>query len=1048
MNKLLRFLLLTGLLLTITLPDGLAQRRRKAVAPSLAPPTLSFSDTLYQSLRYRLVGPFRGGRSCTVTGVPGQPNLFYFGATGGGVWRTRDGGSTWENISDGYFGGSIGAVAVAPSDPNVIYVGTGEKTVRGNVSSGNGLWKSVDAGQTWTHIGLTDGRHTGRIRVHPRNPDLVYVAVMGDLFKDSETRGVYRSQDGGATWERVLFANSAAGAVDLIMDPGNPRVLFASTWRIRRTPYSLESGGEGSALWKSVDGGDTWTELTGNGLPKGTLGIIGVTVSPANPRRVWALIEAKEGGLFRSDNGGESWSHINQDRALRQRAWYYTRIYADSKDEEVVYVMNVNYHKSTDGGRTFKAYNAPHGDHHDLWIAPEDPQRMIIGDDGGAQITFDGGENWSTYYNQPTAQFYRVVTDNHFPFRIYGAQQDNSTVRILHRTDGYQIGERDWESTAGGESAHIAIDPEDNDIVYGGSYGGYLTRINHRTGERRAINVWPDNPMGHGAEGMRYRFQWNFPIFFSPHDPNKLYAASNHLHASTNEGQSWELLSPDLTRNDSSKLGPSGGPITKDNTGVEYYCTIFAALESPLEPGLLWTGSDDGLIHLSRDGGENWENVTPPADLLPEWTMINSLEAHPTVKGGLYVAATAYKLGDYRPYLLRTLDYGKSWTRIDAGIEAEHFTRVVRADPAREGLLYAGTEQGMYISFDDGASWKPFQLNLPVVPITDLTLKDGSLVVATQGRSFWIIDDLSPLHQLSDQVMAKASHLFAPATAWRMAGSGHRQPRTAGQNHPGGALIHFYLQNVPADSLSLKLVFMEEDGTPIRTFARDDKENPLGEVKAGTNLFRWNLQYPGAETFDGMILWWAETDGPQALPGTYRVRLVVGTDSMEQTLILKADPRLTASGEDLKAQFDYLIRVRDKLSETHLVIKDLREVRDQLKTFASRIKEDSTYTVLATRADELVKEITTIEEALYQTQNRSGQDPLNFPIRQNNKLAHLAALAGVGQAAPTDQAEAFLAEVSAAIDAELEKWTRIREEAIPAFNAEVRSAAVDAIFLD
>ena len=1047
MNHLLRLTLVLTCLIALGQPSLQAQRRR-ATPPPAAPATLTFPDSLYQSLRYRLIGPFRGGRSCAVAGVPGQPNLYYFGATGGGVWRTRDGGSSWENISDGFFGGSIGAIAVAPSDPNILYVGTGEKTVRGNVSSGNGLWKSLDAGQTWHHIGLAAGRHTGRIRVHPQNPDLVYVAVMGDLYQDTDTRGVYRSRDGGQTWERILFADAAAGAVDLILDPANPRTLYASTWRIRRTPYSLESGGEGSALWKSTDGGDTWTSLTENGLPTGPWGIIGIAVSPANPQRVWALIEAAEGGLFRSDNGGKTWSRLNQDRALRQRAWYYTRIYADPQDEEVVYVMNVRYHKSTDGGRTFKAYNAPHGDHHDLWIAPEDPQRMIIGDDGGAQVSFDGGENWSTYYNQPTAQFYRVVTDNHFPFRIYAAQQDNSTVRILHRTDGYRIGERDWEPTAGGESAHLAVDPEDNDVVYGGSYGGFLTRINHRTEEGRAINVWPDNPMGHGAEGMRYRFQWNFPIFFSPHNPDKLYAASNHLHVTYNEGQSWELISPDLTRNDSSKLGPSGGPITKDNTGVEYYCTIFAALESPYEEGLLWTGSDDGLLHLSRDGGQTWENVTPPASLLPEWTMINSIEAHPTVKGGAYIAATAYKLGDYRPCLLRTLDYGQTWTRIDAGIAAEHFTRVVRADPARPGLLYAGTEQGMYISFDDGASWKPFQLNLPIVPITDLTLKDGSLIVATQGRSLWIIDDLSPLHQLTAEIPAKPSHLFAPAPVWRMDGSGRMAPRDAGQNHPGGVLVHFYLAHLPADSLPLKLVFMEADGTPIRTFARGDRTHPLEDLQPGTNLFRWDLLYPGAETVEGMILWWSDTDGPKALPGTYRVRLVAGTDSMEQPFELKADPRVSTSPEGLKAQFDFMIQVREKLSETHRAIKDLRAVREQLRTFARRIEGDTSYTALRTRATELVKELTTIEEALYQTQNRSGQDPLNYPIRLNNKLSHLGTLAGMGQAPPTDQAQALLEELTVAIDAELARWTRIREEAIPAFNAQVRAAAVDAIFVD
>ncbi|MCB0585059.1 MAG: glycosyl hydrolase, partial [Phaeodactylibacter sp.] len=687
-----------------------------------APGTTKYAQRLYDAIQWRNIGPYRGGRSCAVTGVPGKPNLFYFGSTGGGVWRTKDGGQTWENISDGYFGGSIGAIAVSEYDNNVIYAGGGEKTVRGNVSFGYGVWKSLDAGKTWEQVGLRQSRHISRIRIHPRDPNLVYAAVMGDLYQSSEERGVYRSRDGGKTWERILFANADAGAVDLILAPGNSRILFASTWRVRRTPFSLESGGEGSTLWRSTDGGDTWEDLSKKeGFPKGLKGIIGVAVSPVNSEKIWAIIEAEDGGVFRSDDGGEKWTKANSDRSLRQRAWYYSRIYADPQDEEVVYVMNVRYHKSTDGGKTFKPYVAPHGDHHDLWIAPEDNQRMIIGDDGGAQISFDGGENWSTYHNQPTAQFYRITTDNHFPYRIYSAQQDNSTIRILHRTESNIISERDWEPTAGGESAHLAVDPEDDDIVYGGSYGGFLTRLNHRTGEQQAINVWPDNPMGHGAEGMKYRFQWNFPIFFSPHHPDKLYAASNHLHVSYNGGQSWELISPDLTRNDSTRLGPSGGPITKDNTGVEYYCTIFAAMESPYEEGLLWVGSDDGLIHLSRDAGRNWENVTPST--MPEWMMINSIEPDPFTKGGAYIAGTRYKMGDYRPYLYKTKDYGKSWQLITNGIEKEHFTRVVRADPKQKGLLYAGTESGMYISFDDGASWSEFQLNLPVVPVTDLAVK-------------------------------------------------------------------------------------------------------------------------------------------------------------------------------------------------------------------------------------------------------------------------------------------------------------------------------------
>ena len=661
--------------------------QKKAAVP--ARNTLTFDEKLYNALEWRSIGPYRGGRSSAVTGVPGKPNLFYFGSTGGGVWRTTDAGNTWSNISDGFFGGSIGSVAVSEWDNNVIYVGQGEATVRGNVSFGHGIYKSTDAGKTWAFSGLKNSNHV--LRIHPKNPDVVYAAVLGDLFKSSEERGVYRSDDGGKTWNRNLFVNADAGAADLCMDPNNPRILFASTWRVRRTPYNLESGGEGSALWKSTDGGDTWKNISSNeGLPKGIWGISGVSVSPVNSNRIYAIIENDNGGVYRSDDGGAKWAKMNEDRSLRQRAWYYSKIYADTKDEDIVYVMNVSYHKSKDGGKTFKSMNANHGDHHDLWIAPEDNQRMIIADDGGGEVSFDAGENWTTYHNQPTAQYYRVVTDNHFPYRIYGAQQDNSTQRVLHRTDGFSIDEHDWESTAGGESGHIAVDPTDEDVVYGGSYDGYLERKNHKTGESRSINAWPDNPMGSGAEGAKYRFQWNFPLFFSPHNPKKLYAASQHLHVSYNGGESWELISPDLTRNDPTKLGPSGGPITKDNTAVEYYCTIFAVAESPYEKDLIIAGSDDGLLHMTKDGGKNWEKITPAG--MPEWVMFNSIEFDPFVKGGAYVAGTRYKSGDYQPYLYRTKDYGKTWTKITDGIDPSHFTRVVRTDPKRAGLLYAGTE--------------------------------------------------------------------------------------------------------------------------------------------------------------------------------------------------------------------------------------------------------------------------------------------------------------------------------------------------------------------
>ncbi len=996
---------------------------------------------IYSSLQFRNIGPFRGGRSATVTGVANKPNLYYFGGAGGGVWQTKDGGQTWTNISDGFFGGSIGAVAVAESNNNVLYVGGGEETVRGNVSYGSGMWKSIDAGKTWKQIGLKNSRHIGRLRVHPRNPEVVYAAVMGDLYKDTEERGVYRSSDGGTTWERILFANAGAGAVDLSMDPANPRVLYASTWKIRRTPYSLESGGEGSGLWKTTDGGDTWTEITGNkGLPKGTWGINGVAVSPVEGNRVYAIIEnEKGGGVYVSDDAGETWSARSADRALRQRAWYYTRIYADPQDIDGVYVMNVSYHHSTDGGRTFKSNNAPHGDHHDLWIAPEDNTRMIIADDGGAQVSFDQGENWSTYENQPTAQFYRVVTDNSFPYRIYGAQQDNSTVRIRSRTDGRTIGTSDWEETAGGESAHIAVDPENPDIVYGGSYGGFLTRYDHGNNQVRAINVWPDNPMGYGAEGMKYRFQWNFPIFFSPSNSKALYTTSQHVHRSTDEGETWELISPDLTRGEPEKLKSSGGPITQDNTGVEYYATIFAATESHKEPGVIWTGSDDGLLYVTRDDGKKWTDVTP--EDAPKYIMWNSLDVDSRGEGGVFAAGTAYKSGDYTPYLYHTSNYGRTWERIDRGIPRGEFTRVVRQYPGDPNILVAGTEEGLYLSLDAGKNWRSFRQNLPIVPVTDLAFRDDDLVVATQGRSFWVMDDVTPLKQLGTVAKDADFHLFQPADAWRMGGSS-RSSRTAGQNHPGGVNFHLYLSEVMAkDSMPMVLSILQ-DGDTIRSWStKAEEEDAKLELKAGGQTVNWDISYPEGTEVEGMILWWAGSGGPLALPGDYQVAFSVGEREQVRDFTIKADPRVQASAEERQAQFTFMKEVQDKASEAHQVIIDLRKLRSQIKDFQDRIADKG----ITSYGEGIIDSLTAIEETLYQTKNRSGQDPLNYPIRLTNKLAHLNSLMGIGTYKPTAAAYAVKEELTTQIDAEIEKYNRIVDGEVPQYNRMILERGVEVI---
>ncbi|MCB9333920.1 MAG: glycosyl hydrolase [Lewinellaceae bacterium] len=1036
----------TLLLLCLSLSLGYTAFAQKKQTQQTAAPKPAFEEPLFNALEWRCIGPFRGGRSAAVTGVPGKPNLFYFGGTGGGIWRTTDGGRSWENISDGFFGGSIGAIEVAPSDHNVLYAGGGEVTVRGNVSYGSGMWRSTDAGQTWTAAGLKNSRHIPRIRVHPNNPDLVYAAVLGDLFKSSDERGVYRSKDGGKTWEKVLFVNADAGAVDLCMDPTNPRILYASTWRIRRTPYSLSSGGVGSGLWKSTDSGDTWTEITRNeGLPqKDTIGIIGVTVSPVNPLRVWAIVEAENGGVFRSDDGGKKWAKLNDDRNLRQRAWYYTRIYADTEDEDKVYVVNVAYHESKDGGKTFATRRAPHGDHHDLWIAPEDSRRMIMGDDGGAQVSYDGGDTWSTYHNQPTAQFYRVTTDDDFPYRIYVAQQDNSTLRIRHRTEGATIDEGDWEPTAGGESGHIAVDPTDNDIVYGGSYHGYLTRVNHKRKTSRSVNVWPEDNMGHGAEDARYRFQWNFPMFFSPNDPKKLYAASNHLHVTTDEGQSWQTISPDLTTNDKERQKSSGGPITQDNTSVEYYCTIFAACESPYEPGLLWTGSDDGLVQVSRDGGANWANVTPPA--MPKWCMVNSVEPDPFRKGGMYVAATSYKSGDYRPYLFHTADYGQTWRTIVNGINADHFTRVLRADPKRQGLLFCGTEEGMYISFDDGANWQPFQLNLPIVPITDLAVKNDNLIAATQGRSLWMIDDLTVLHQLKPEIGLKAFHLYQPMPSYRMPGRQARNSKTAGTNHPGGVMVHFYLKDKPGEKDTVQLEILDATGAVIRTFSNQNKkEDKLSDLKAGGNRFVWNLRYPDAKKFDGLILWSSNLAGPRAVPGDYRVRLSVKGQREEQAFVVLADPRAEANAGDFQQQFAFVKACSDKLSEMHQAIGHIRDLRGQMKNLTGRLPDDDAMKPLRDQIKTIDSLMTAVEQTMYQTKNRSSQDPLNFPVQLNDKLGNLMEVVDGGDFPPTSQAYAVRDMLFELIDAELAKWQTIQEQQMPALNKMIRDLGVDVV---
>lgn len=981
---------------------------------------LTIAPSLYEGLRWRELGPFRGGRSSTATGVRGNPNLYYFGTVGGGVWRTQDAGQTWDNISDKYFGGSIGAVAVAESDPNVIYVGEGEQTLRNNVASGAGLWKSTDAGATWKSIGLQDSRHIARIRIHPKNADVLYVAALGNLWKPNEMRGVFRSIDGGQTWKKILYLNDKAGAADLILDPNNPRIIYASTWNITRNGYRMDSGGPDSKLWKSTDGGDTWENLSDNpGMPGGINGIIGVTVSPQNSNRVWAIIENKEGGVYRSEDGGQTWARINQDRALLQRAWYYCRIYADSQNEDIVYVLNVSYGISKDGGRTFTLKNAPHGDHHDLWIDPDNNRRMVMADDGGAQVSNDGGNNWTTYHNQPTAQFYRVSTDNHFPYRIYGAQQDNTSVRIPHRSNGNAVTEKDWDALAIGESAHLAPDPLNTEIVYGGDYKGYMTMQNLETGQERSTNVYPDLPAGSGAEVMKYRFNWNYPVFFSPHNPKKLYACSNHLHMSLNGGESWEVISPDLTRADPETIKSSGGPITQDNTGAEYYANIFAATESAYTEGEIWTGSDDGLVHLSQDGGKNWKNVTPP--MSPKLNMVNAVEVSPFVKGEAYIAATSYKFGDYTPYIYRTLDYGKTWTLSTKGIPKDEFVRVVRADQKRKGLLYAGTEKGVWVSFDDGENWQKLQLNLPPVPIADLAVKNDNLIAATHGRSFWLIDDLTPLQQLNLEMASKDLVLYQPMPTYRMAGSNRRDPKLEGENHPNGVMIHYFIKKLePTDEV--KIDILESDGDVIRSFSTKAKEK-LDQltVKAGGGRFVWDMRYPGYKTFPGMVFYGSPNQGPKAIPGKYQVRMTLNGQSQTQDFEILKDPRLNTSPEDFQAQFEFLIKVRNKVTEAHEGIINLRKIKEDLGYLKNKLGGDEKNKDMMDAIKKFEEELNTIENNIHQTKNQSVQDPLNYGIKLNNRLAHLMVEQAQGDFRPTKQGEEVRSKLSQMVDEELSR---------------------------
>lgn len=992
----------------------------------------AFDPALYKAMEYRLIGPPRGGRCPAVAGVRGELFTFYMGTSGGGVWKTTDAGGTWVNISDGYFKcSSIGSIAVADSDPNIIYVGTGETNLRGDVQTGVGVYKSEDAGKTWRHIGLEDSGQIGRIRIHPRNPDLVYVAVLGHAFGPNKERGVYRTKDGGGTWEKVLYVSDKAGAIDLAMDVNNPRILYAGFWQVIRKPWILISGGEESGfLYKSTDGGDTWSELT-NGLPKGIKGKIGVAVSPTDSERVYVEIEeAEDGGVYRSDDGGKTFVCVNKEWKVRVRPFYYTHIFTDPVDEDTVYVLTYRFNKSVDGGKTYETVRVPHGDVHDLWINPDHPNIWINGNDGGACVSFNRGKTWSTQMNQPTAEFYRVTTDNQFLYRVYGCQQDNSTISVPSRT-ARRRSVPDMYAVGGGEQGQIAVDPRDSDIVYAGEYEGIITRYDHRTGQTRQIKAYPELAEGIAVETLKYRFQMNAPIRISPHDPNVLYHASQYLHKSTNQGQSWEIISPDLSRNDKSKQKPSGGPITLDHTGPETYCTIFAFEESPHTPGLLWAGTDDGLVHLSRDGGANWENITPKG--IPEWGTVNMIELSAHDPGRAFLAVHKYRLDDFTPYIYRTNDYGKNWSLITAnnGILSNHFVRVVREDPARKGLLYAGTEFGMYISFNDGKSWQPFQLNLPVVQIADMVIKEKDLVVGTHGRSFWILDDLTPLHQITEEVAKSKAYLFKPREAYRVEG-----------RSMDGARVYYYLAEEHEGKV--KLEFLDLEGKVINTFS--SKEGRNVSAKAGMNRFLWDMSYPRAEVVPDAS-YFGRNAGPRVVPGAYKVRMTVGEWTQTKSFEVKKDPRLPTTQEDFQKQFDLAIKIRDKLTELNNAIRKIRYVRDQVGNLARTLKKAGYEDEIAQASNELSKKLTSIEEKLIQSENKKGADMVNFPPQLDSRFVYVLSVVLSAETQPTDGSYECFEDLKPKLAEYLNKLQEIIDKDLVSFNEMIQKKNIPPIIV-
>ena len=987
-----------------------------------AAPADATAPSAFSAMHWRNIGPFRGGRAIAVAGVPGEPDVFYFGAAAGGVWKTVDAGSTWKPVFDHEPISSIGAIAVAASNHNVVYVGAGEGALRGNISYGDGVYKSVDAGKTWTNIGLRDTRQIGAIVVDPANPDVVMVAAIGHAFGPNTERGVFRSADGGRTWTKVLYRDADTGAIDVTFDPNNSRIVYAALWQVRRQPWNFSSGGPGSGLFRSTDGGLTWSELKGQGLPSGILGRIDVSVSAADSRRIYAMIEAGDGGLYRSDDAGGHWMRVSQDGRIRQRAWYFSKIYADPEAVDTVYALNTGMLRSTDGGRSFNLVPATHGDHHALWIDPAEPKRLINANDGGASVSLDGGKTWSTQNNQPTAQFYHVATDMRFPYWVYGAQQDNSNLTVASFDDEGVIGPADFYPVGGGEAGWVIPDPRDAHIVYSDSENS-VNRFDKRSEQSQDISPDPVDNSGHPARELAHRFNWTSPMMLSPHDPDTLYVASEAVWKTTDHGRSWKIISGDLTRNDRSKQTASGGPLTKDITSVEYYDTIFALAESPLRKGLLWVGTDDGLVQTSPDDGGHWTKVTPRA--LPEWSTISMVEPSHYDTAVAYIAVDRHKLDDIAPYAWKTADGGRSWTSITAGLPPGAIVHVVREDPVRRGLLYAGTELGVFVSFDDGARWTPLQLDLPVTPIHDLAVKGDDLVAATHGRAFWILDDLTPLRQATPASMDAAMWLYAPQTATRLYYPEQVDSRRpVGENPPAGALIDYTLKAKPSQEVTLDI--LDAQGRPVRhissQFSAREKQPPewpdqvepphLIPAEAGMNRFVWDLRMDDPVQISGAFYSGEAPRGPLVAPGTYQVKLSMGGVSRTAPLVLVADPRTAGDKGAIEAKTALSVATLHDIDALHRAVNDIRAVKARLGPAPDRTA--------------LVHQLSGVEEALMQVNMKGSEANLAFPGMLNEQYATFAAVLDDADTPPTAQQVQRFQSLHDQLGVQLAAWTALK----------------------